>query len=141
MDPLVLMDYADDMNPFIMLLGIVMFFSAFAVQAQMLSNLIGMDYTIIDSLIFMLYGISTFIGGFIQGEAEYLEYFIDISAAVGYILFFGGSFAQTLVSEGLWFKTSIVALLFLSIPSTFAVWYARESVYEEGKFGPRHRFD
>ncbi len=141
MDPLVFMDYADDMNPGIMLLGFVMFFSSIAIQADMLSDLIGVEFTLLQTLVFMAYGASTFVGGFLQGEAEYLEYFVDISAAVGFLLMFGGSLTQSLVSEGLWFKVSVIALLFLSFPSTGAVWFTRESVYEDGKFGPRHRFD
>jgi hypothetical protein len=140
MDPLVIMDYAEDLNPWIVLLGIFMFFSAFAVQAKLLSNFIGVEFSILETLLFMGYGASTALGGFLHGEAEYLEYFVDISAAVGLLLFFGGSLAETLISQGLWFKVSVIAFFFLSIPSTGAVWYTRESVYEAQKYSTRGRF-
>lgn len=140
MDPLVFMDYADDMNPIIVLLGVFMFFSAFAVQADLLSSFIGVNFTIWDSLIFMAYGASTAVGGFLQGEAENMEYLVNISAAVGILLFFGGSLREVLISQGLWFEFSLMALLFLSIPSTGAVWYTRESIYEAQKYSSRGRF-
>jgi hypothetical protein len=141
MDPLVFMDYAEDLNPGIMLIGFVIFFSATIIQFDLVSNFLDVELSIVESLIFMGYGASTFIGGFLQGEAENLEYLVDISAAVGFVLLFGESITQLLVSEGLWFKISLLTFLFLSIPSTLAVWYTRESIYESRKFGPRSRFD
>lgn len=141
MDPLVFMDYAEDLNPGIMLIGFAMFFSATVIQFDIVSNFLEVELSVIESLVFMVYGASTLIGGFLQGEAEYLEYFVNVSAAVGFILLFGESLTKALVSEGLWFKVSLIALLFLSIPSTLATWYTRESIYEGQKYGPRTRFD
>lgn len=141
MDPLVFMDYAEDLNPGIMLIGFLMFFSATVIQFDLVSNFLDVKLSVVESMIFMAYGVSTFIGGFLQGEAEYLEYFVDVSAAVGFLLLFGESLTQLLVSEGLWFKISVIALFFLSIPSTLGTWYTRESIYESQKYGPRSRFD
>lgn len=134
MDPLVFMDFADEMNLSVMALGVLLFFVPFMLQAPMLSKLVGVEMTFFQTVIFMAYGASTVVGGFLQGEAEYLEYFVDVSAALGIILFLMGPVTGFLIGEAIWLRISVISLLFLSIPSTAASWYTRESVYEEEKY-------
>ncbi|MFB6114769.1 MAG: hypothetical protein ABEK04_00625 [Candidatus Nanohalobium sp.] len=134
MDPLVFMDFADDMNLSVMMVGAVLVFLPFSLNAPMLSDLVGVQVSLLTTVLFMAFGISTIVGGFLQGEAEYLEYFVDISAALGLLLFIVGPVMNFAVKKGLWTKFSIFALLFISIPSTAMVWYTRESVYEDEKY-------
>lgn len=141
MDPLVFMDYADDMNPMVMLLGVVIFFLPFMMQSSILADAVGVQMSIWSTLIYMAYGASTFVGGFLQGEAEYMDYFVDIAAGLGVILMFGSFVSGSLVPEGLWLKISLVSLLFVSLPSTGVAWYARESVYEDDNHDLEEPYD
>lgn len=140
MDPLVFMDYADDMNPLLMLVGVLIFFLPFMLQSQILADAVGFDISIWATLVYMTYGLFTFIGGFLQGEAEYLDYFVEISAGLGLLLFLLG-FVKDFLPEGMWLKLSIVSLLFVSLPSTGMAWYTRESVYEDDNHDLEEPYD
>lgn len=134
MDPLVFMDFADDMNLSVMLTGVVLVFLPFSLQAPVLSDLLGVQVSLLTTVIFMAYGVSTIIGGFLKGEAEYMEYFVDISAALGFLLFLVGPVMNFAIEQSLWTKLAVFSLLFISIPSTAMLWYTRESVYEDEKY-------
>lgn len=141
MDPLVVMDYVDDMNPVLMFLGFVLFFSSLLFQFEAVSKVVGIEFSLIEGLVFMAYGVLTFVGGFLQGEAEYLEYFVDISALVGLLLPLGKYLVPSILSQSLWFRISLVALFFLAVPSTFATWFTRESIYEDDNHDLEEPYD
>lgn len=128
------MDYADDMSFSVILIGMILFFLPFLMLAPEIESSIGFELSLLQTVVFMAYGISTMVGGFLRGEAEYLEYFVDFAASAGLLLLIFGPPLGFLIPENIWNRLTIVSLFFLSVPSTAASWYTRENVYEEKRY-------
>ncbi|WEL23418.1 hypothetical protein [Candidatus Nanohalovita haloferacivicina] len=122
-------------NPPVMILGAIIIVISLTFYIPSISDSYRADPGLLSTVLFVLYGISTFSGGFLQGESEYMHYMIDISASVGGILIAVGPLTN-IIDQGLWIKLTAVALVFLSIPSTLATWYTREKSFDSDLYWP-----
>ena len=122
------LDYAEDMNLEIILMGLSMMFLPYTLSFVGITEVMPGSISVIQILLLFLYGVVTVLGGFLHGEALYLRSFMDLSAVVGLVIF--ATAIYPVIETSLWTKTSIIGLFFLAIPSLALTYFNRESRFE-----------
>ncbi len=121
-------DYAEGLNGGNILAGVIMMIYP-AISASMnISGFLELEFSVFASAAIILYGFLIVIGGFLQGEALYLRYFLDLAATAGLLLL---TLKVLPVLQNSWMNLFLGALIFLAAPSTTMAYVTRESRYEK----------
>lgn len=123
------LDYAEDMNLEIILMGLSMMFGPYTLSFLGITEVISSSLSTVQILILFLYGLVTVLGGFFHGEALYLRSFMDLSAITGIAILATAVFP--IIETSLWIKVSLIGLVFLAIPSLALTYFNRESRFEK----------
>lgn len=116
------------MNVSVVFTGFLLAFVPAVLKLPRFSQITGVKIATSTLALFLVYGMSTIVGGVLRGQAKSLGYFVDISTVLGAILFILGPLTG-FMDGSTWFNVSVGSLLLISLPSTAAVWYTRDSAY------------
>ena len=123
------LDYAEDMNLEIILIGLLMLFVPYTLSFPGITEVISTPLPTAQIVILFLYGLVTFLGGFFHGEALYLRFFMELSAIAGVVIL--ATAVYPIIEMRLCIKASLIGLFFLAIPSLALAYLNRESRFEK----------